>query len=225
MSFNRRGMINVIMEGFLVKRHSLKRALYAGALVCSSLFYYPLVSEAATFDGLSITLNTDGGTCASSRWDITFAATATLADVGSSNDEWGFFAFDGNGVPISATWSGIGVGSDSRTTFFGIGSQINAMTARPLTIVFVDTLNDSLPGGGNTIAQFDALKNAFDSGDPVLNTLVYDVADDVADCANLPFVGSETAAIPTMSIYGLMLTTLGLLLVAIRRLRPSAKRG
>ena len=38
-----------------------------------------------------------------------------------------------------------------------------------------------------------------------------------------PGPGGATA-VPTMSIYGLMLTTLGLLLVATRRLRQSGKR-
>jgi len=36
---------------------------------------------------------------------------------------------------------------------------------------------------------------------------------------------SRATVVPTMSIYGLMLTALGLLLVSTRRLRKSAKRG
>lgn len=216
------------MNNNCVKTCALNRILSALVLVCGSLLLVPSVSQAATFDSNpSVTLETNGGTCAASTWTITFSLTATLDDVGSSGDQWGFYAFDGNGVPISADWTGDTVGgSVTRTTPFGNGDQINAMTARPLTIVFVDTLNDSLPGGSNGISQYNALQSARANGDPVLRTLVYDVANDVADCANLPLIQPATSTpVPTMSTYGLMLITVGLLLVAIRRLRISARRS
>ena len=208
---------------------ALNRVLSALVLACGSLLLVPSVSQAATLDSTpTVTLETNGGTCATSTWTITFSLTATQADAGSSGDQWGFYAFDGNGVPISADWTGTTVGgSVTRTTDFGNGDQINAMTARPLTVVFVDTLNDALPGGTNGIAQYDAILNARNAGDPVLATLIYDVANDVADCANLPLTGIQSVAatgIPTMSTYGLVLIAFGLLLAAIRRLRMSARR-
>lgn len=219
----------MLINNNCVKTYALNRILSALVLVCGSLLLVPSVSQAATFDSIpSVTLDTNGGTCAASTWIIHFSLTATLNDVGAGGDLWGFYAFDGNGVPISADWTGTSLGaSAARNTPFGNGDQINAMTARPLTVVFVDTLNDSLPAGTNTISQYNALSSARANGDPVLTTLVYDVANDVADCANLPFIqsGASTTPIPTMSTYGLMLIAFGLLIVAIGRLRISAGRS
>jgi hypothetical protein len=68
-----------------------------------------------------------------------------------------------------------------------------------------------------------------DDGTIVINEKTYTwvkfetIEDDNLTACSGPGPGGATA-VPTMSIYGLMLTTLGLLLVATRRLRKSGKR-
>jgi hypothetical protein len=48
---------------------------------------------------------------------------------------------------------------------------------------------------------------------------------DPADWSNPASAAATATSVPTMSLYSLVLTTLGLLLVAVRRLRPSLKRS
>ncbi len=156
-------------------------------------------AHAATSNGISVTLYNDGGTCLSSDFDIAWSFTAQYDDV-SGDDGVGMIAYDGNGVPIAADWTSAGPpGSATRHTVFGATvSQINAMTARPLTIVMYD-ITSYPPGGSNTQAVYD---NIVGQGAPVIDQLVFDVASVLPSCDTLPLL--QQAAIPVLSSWGLV---------------------
>ena len=148
-------------------------------------------AQAATMITFSITNITVGATCDTSVWNVNFDA---LADREESNfsgfDRWGYIAYDGNGVPISADWTGDDLGfARNRDNTFGNGDIINNITARPITLVLIDT-DGSLEFGTDTQLVYDSIEASYLAGEPVLATIIYDPADDVPACASLPLIGA-----------------------------------
>lgn len=156
-------------------------------------------TNAATNGSLSVALVTDSGVCATSTFQITSSWDGTVDDTGSTSDRAGMIAFDANGTPIASDWTAATVGgSTNRLTGFGNGNEINAMTARPLTIQLYD-ITTSPPGGFNLQTIYD---NIVAQGAPLLAEITYDPATDVSDCSSLPLIG---VSVPTTTTWGLLL--------------------
>ena len=155
-------------------------------------------TEAATLTTLNFTLTTDNGTCLDSVFTIEFGWLAEISDPTDGNDVVGMIAYDGNGVSIAADWNGWSVGTTaSETTPISPADQINAMTARPLTIEVYDIVTFP-PFGQNSQAIYDDIlaQNA-----PLLSTLIVDPAAVLATCTSLPYISPATPlAVPHLGL-------------------------
>ncbi len=161
----------------------LLSALIAGISLMMAMF-----AQAAIFLNASITVQDNTGTCATSTFTASFRYQAVNNDQGSGFDRVGIIVFDGNDVPISTTWTGWSASAMSPiitwTVDFG-DSVMNAITARPLTMVVYD-ITAAAGAGSNTQPVYNAIVG---QDAPVLATVIYDPADDIPDCANLPYMG------------------------------------
>lgn len=127
------------------------------------------------------------------------------------------------------------------STTFSVGGSVSGLTGsvtlqNNLTndllvnasggFTFTTELNDGSGYSVSVLSQPSGQTCSVASGSGAITSA--DVTDVSVTCADDPVTPPEPTApaapIPTMSIYGLMLTTLGLLLVATRRLRMSARR-
>jgi len=173
----------------------------------------------STAPSLSISVLSTDGTCLGTDFEITFGATGTTDDVGG-NDVSGYIADDGAGVALSADWTSTAAsgGTYSRQRPFGPSAgQINAITTRPIIIQFYD-LTSTPPGGWNTQAVYDGIVL---QGAPLMDTLVYDPADDVADCSNLPI----RPQVPTIGPAGVAMLAVVLMMIGWMVLRFSIRRS
>lgn len=167
---------------------NLSHKLGIAVLVIGALLAVIGSAGAATSTGISVTATDVQATCDGSTFQISFGWLADDSDNSTGGDWVGMIAYDAAGVPVSTDWEWVALGDTyTRNTPFGPGDIINAMTARPLTVVVYDlTLH---PGvyGRNYQAMYDVIVGA---GAPVLGTYEYDPADDVPACASLPWLGA-----------------------------------
>lgn len=122
-------------------------------------------------------------------------------------------------MALSTDWTGFTTPGTTvpRTRDFGPtapSGQINGITARPITVELYD-LCTAPPGGWNTQAIYDDIASQATAGAPLLESVVYDPAVDVPDCANLP----QVPPVPTVGLGALTALALLLLIAGMLALR------